>query len=232
MPSLKSRLRSETPEGYAAQAELPQSTPPVPPEPGRVLGANPYIRTPLPPFNAGSDTLRQFDQNGKTPTRRVIPLPASAISGGSTTINNNTTVTNNSSSSSSSGGGTFTAKTATLNLPTLLPGDVVIATLTVAKAAILMILGSSDLCEVRIYGDTVTQSADSVRVSDSAPPFEVTAGLTSDVILDSLPLQWNWQNRIFINQDTPQTTNMYISVLNPTSSAVTPSVTITYLPVE
>jgi len=230
MPPLKTRLRSMSPEGYAAQEELPASLPKLK-DPGRVLGGNPFIRCPLPPFNSSPDVLRQFEENGKVPTRRVIPLPISTVAGGSTTINNNTTVVNNSSTSGSTEV-SLIAKTVTLNAPSLAPGDAAMASITVSKVAILMILGSSDLCEVRIYGDPLSQAADVSRLTDSAPLFEVTSGLVTDVVLDSTPLSWNWQNRVYVNQDSPATTNLYITVLNPTEGTVTPSVTITYLPLE
>lgn len=197
------------------------------------MGGNPYIRCPLPPFNATSDTLRQFDESGKVPARRVIPLPVATQVGGNTVINNNTTVI------STSGGGasgnvpvTAVEKTVTVSVPTLLPGDNFTATLTVAKIAVLRLVGASDLCEVRIYGDPVSQATDIARNSDTAPAFEVTQGLVTDVILDNPPLQFNWQNRVYANQDTPTTTNLYVTVVNQTTSAVTPVVTITYLPLE
>jgi len=233
MPPLSQALRKESPKGYAAMEEMPESAPAPQKEPGQAMGGNAFIRCPLPPFNATSDTLRQFNESGKTPTRRVIPLPIQTVAGGSTTIINNTSVTG---SGSSSGGGTtpvtVTAKTVTLNAGTLLPGDVLVTSVTASKIAVLMIVGSSDLCEIRIYGDPVTQAADVGRVADTAVAFEITPGVVTDVILDTNPLQFNWQNRLFVNQDAPQTTNLYITVLNNTAGAVTPSVTITYLPLE
>lgn len=230
MPPLSKTLRSMSPEGFAAQEELPASLPKLK-DPGRVLGANPFIRCPLPPFNSSPDSLRQFEENGKIPARRVIPLPAAVSAGGSTVINNNTTVTNI-GGSSSSGSTTVTAKTVTFNAPILFPGNAATATITLSKVAVLLICGASDLCEVRIYGDPITQTADIARATDTAPAFEVTAGLVSDIVFDSTPLNWNWQNRVFVNQDSPATTNLYITVINNTLGTVTPSVTITYLPLE
>ncbi len=233
MPPLSKTLRSESPKGFAAQEQLPASVPP-PKEPGQVLGANPFIRCPLPPFNATSDTLRQFNEGGKIPARRVIPLPISVAAGGNTTVVNNTTV-NSSGGGSSSGGNVpvvVAAKTVTFNPGTILPGDAAIVTVVVTEIAVLMLMGSSDLCEVRIYGDSVTQAADVSRVTDTAPAFEVTQGLVTDVVFDTSPFQFNWQNRLFVNQDAPQTTNMYITVVNPTGTAVAPDITITYLQLE
>ena len=231
MPPLSQIARSESPEGYAAMEETPTHSP-TPKEPGQVQGGNPYIRTPLPPFNATSDTLRQFNENGKIPARRVIPLPPNTGSNGSTTIIQNTSVTSQSGGGGGSTPTTNVVKTVTLNVGTLQPGDIAILTATVSKVAILMIVGSSDLCEVRIYGDPNTQAADQGRATDSAPAFEVTTGLTTDIVLDTDPMIITLQNRTFVNQDVPQTTNLYITVLNNTPGAVTPAVTITYLPLE
>lgn len=228
MPPLSKALRSESPVGYAATEQLPPTSHPE----VKKSGVNPFIRCPLPPFNATVDTLKQFDESGKIPARRVIPLPASAQAAGSTTIVNNTTVTNTGGGASGNVPVTVAAKTVTLSVPTLLPGDNFTATLTFTKIAVLMILGASDFCEVRLYGDPVTQGSDIARTSDTAPAFETIQGLVSDVILDTSPLQFNWQNRLFVNQDAPQTVNIYVTVLNPTASAVTPSVTVTFLPLE
>ncbi len=230
MPALKERLRSQTPEGYAEQATVPK-TPPAPPE-QKSLGADPMIRCPLPPFNAGPDTLRQFDQNGKIPARRVIPLPAMTGINGAINITNNTSVISQGGGGSGNVPVTVAAKTMTITVPILLPGDAATLTVTVTAVAVLMILGSSAPCEVRIYGDANTQASDLPRLTDTAPPFEVTQGLTTDVVLDTSPLRYNWQNRLFVNQDAPITKNMYVTVINPTMGAVTPSITITYLPLE
>lgn len=231
MPPLSQIARSESPEGYAAMETLPQSTP-TPKEPGATQGGNAFIRCPLPPFNATSDTLRQFNENGKVPARRVIPLPVQVGAGGSTTIVENTSVT-----SQSGGGGGVTpvtniVKTVTINVGTLQPGDIAILTAIVSKVAVILIVGSSDQCEVRIYGDSSTQASDQARATDTAPAFEVVTGITTDIVFDTDPMILPLQNRTFVNQDVPQTDTLYITVLNPTAGAVTPAVTITYLPLE
>lgn len=231
MPPLSQVARSESPKGYAAMEELPPSSP-TPKEPGATQGGNAFIRTPLPPFNATSDTLRQFNENGKVPTRRVIPLPSQVGAGGSTTIVQETSVTSQSGGGSGNIPTANTVKTVTINVGTLLPGDIAILTATVAKIAVIMIVGSSDQCEVRIYGDPGTQASDVVRATDTAVPFEVTPGILTDIVFDTSPYIMTLQNRTFVNQDSPQTQNLYITVINPTAGAVTPSVTITFLPLE
>jgi hypothetical protein len=229
MPPLSATLRSESPEGFAAAENNPSEAAPASVAGGRPQGGNPYIRCPLPPFNAGPDTLRQFNENGKIPTRRVIPLPIQVSSGGTTTVTNNTTVIQQ---GGSGGGGSSTnttlqSKSATLLVPSLGPGGVFTGTLVMARAFKLQQLSSSVPVEVRMYGDPGTQGSDIVRASDTAVPFEVTAGIITDVIFDTAPYVWSWQNRTGNNADSPQTSNVYITVVNPSTSTATSSGSVT-----
>jgi hypothetical protein len=61
---------------------------------------------------------------------------------------------------------------------------------------------------------------------------EVANNLISDVIFDTVPYAWAWQNRIGANQDSPQANNLYVSIKNLSGSTASPSVTITFLPLE
>lgn len=230
MPPLKEMLGAK-PTGFAAM-EMPKTPPPAE-IPGRALAANPYRRCPLPPFSATVDTMRQFDESGKIPTRRVIPLPVQ-VSGQGTSITNVTQVTNSTSGGGSSGGGTTLASaTVSLAVPALSPGQSYTATLTMAKSFQPLLLTSTNPVEVRMYGTAVSQAGDGPRATDTAPPFEVTVGLFTDIVFDTAPYQWTWQNRIAANGDSPQSKNIYVTVINPTESGLTPTnITITYLPLE
>jgi len=82
MPPLSQTLRSSSPpgfspapSGYIPAPPSPQAPVPLPGE-GNSFTANRWIRSPLPPINAGPDSLRQFD-DGDTgiPRRRLLPLP-------------------------------------------------------------------------------------------------------------------------------------------------------------
>lgn len=230
MPPLKSMSQDSLP-GFVPAESAFRETPPVP-SPKKTTGLNPFLRCPLPPFNAGPDTLRQFDESGKTPTRRVIPLPLQTNMGGNATVVQNTSVTTQ--SGGGSGGNvpvTVIAKTVTINAGIIPPNGVVIKSVTTSIIAVLISVGASAPCEVRIYGDSGTQSSDVPRVTDAAVPFEITPGVVTDVVLDTSPYQFNWENRLFVNHDSPQTTTMYVTVLNPSAGTVTPAVTITYLSV-
>jgi hypothetical protein len=199
------------------------------------VAGNKYIRCPLPPFSANADTLRQYNEGGAVPTRRVIPLPLATASGSGTTINNS--FVQNSSGSGSGGGSssgtTLKAVTAFVNVSPLSPIGVFATTVQMAKSFQLLQVTSSQPLEIRLYGTALAQVSDIARLTDNAPPFEINHVIT-DVVLDTAPYQWSWQNRICANADNPQTTTIYITIVNPSGSVGTSSasVAITYLPLE
>ncbi len=234
MPPLNQMIRRDSPKGFAAVENPPDNAPVN--QPGRALGGNAFIRCPLPPFNATVDTLRQFNESGKTPTRRVIPLPVvtSASGGGSVT---NTTVINQ--GGGGSGGSTvvptkLVSAAVTLNVSALTPGGIFMATVTMAKSFQLLQLTSSAPLEIRMYGDAITQGGDVPRATDTAVPFETVPGIITDIVFDTAPFQWNWQNRIGANADPVQNTNIYVTVINPSQIVGSASaiLSIQYLPLE
>lgn len=233
MPPLSQMIRRDSPKGFAAVENSPDTTPVN--QPGRGPGGNAFIRCPLPPFNATVDTLRQFNENGKIPTRRVIPLPVSAFSGGSGNVTNTTVINQG---GGSSGGTTVPTKlvsaAVTLNVPALTPGGIFTATVTMAKSFQLLQLTSSAPLEIRIYGDAITQGGDVPRATDTAVPFETVPGVITDVVFDTAPFQWNWQNRIGANADPVQNTNIYVTVVNPSQIVGSASaiLSIQFLPLE
>lgn len=229
MPSLKDMLAVKSISGFAAAEK--NTTPPAV-QPGGALGQNPYRRCPLPPFSATVDTLRQFDESGKVPARRVIPLPLQTAGTGGSVTN----VTNVTAASGGSGGSTtptLTSASVTFTVPTLAPGQVYTTTIQMAKSFQLLLLTSSNPVEVRLYGTSLSQTIDISRPTDTAPPFEVTQNLITDVVFDTSPFQWNWQNRIGANADNPQTKAIYVTVVNYGVSGVSASnMSVTYLPLE
>lgn len=239
MPSLKDMLAVKSLPGYAAQNP---STPPAT-NTGGLMGQNPYRRCPLPPFSAGPDTLRQFDESGKIPAHRVIPLPAASASTGNSTSITEVSDTASSSSGGSGGGSgggstptptpTLTAATVTLNIPALAPGQVFLSNVKLAKSYQLLLVSATQPVEVRLYSTKLAQVSDQIRPTGVPVPFEVTSGIITDVVFDTLPYLWNWQNRIGANSDSPQTTNGYITLINPQSGGLSSgTVTIRFLPLE
>lgn len=233
MPSLNETLRTSSPVGYSSVSERPSAPASVvlPSKAAGNFGANPSIRCPLPPFNIGPDTLRQFDQSeGVSPKRRVIPLPVqSQIGTGGTT-----TVINNPTSSSGGGGSTasLTAKTVTYTSPLLPPGASDLQVLTTAKSYQLIGAVSTAVCEMRLYGNALFQAADAARITDSPLPAELMNGLVTDVVFDAAPFIWTWQNRVGVNADIPQDAKTFITVFNTDVVPAQIQITILYLPLE
>lgn len=225
MPSVKDMLGSSL-KGFAA-VENPRSSPPAE-LPGRMLGGNPYRRCPLPPLAATVDTLRQFDESGKIPTRRVIPLPLQTSGTGNSITNVNTTI--NESGGGSSASGSLVAAQVVFNSPALPPGGSFRTTVQMAKSFQLLQLISTQPVNIRVYGNLTTQNSDIVRLPDTAVPFETLPGIITDVVFDVAPFRWGWQNRTGANSDPTQTATIYVTVINPsqTMGASASTITIEY----
>lgn len=220
-------------EGFE-ETQAPR-TPPAPPtpqiEPGG--GPNPYIRCPIPPLNVNTDTLRQFDEGGKIPARRVIPLPIATVSGGGNSVTNTTVVATSSGGGGGSTSAGLTATTVSFNVPALAPNATYTTKITMAKSFQLLQVTSNQPLELRVYGSSASQGADIARQQDTPPAFETTSGLVTDIVFDVPPYQWAWQNRVAANADNPQTSDIYVTVLSPALAGISPAtVTISYLPME
>jgi hypothetical protein len=231
MPSIKD----------AVGADLSRYGPPQKPERPPVVPqmltdnkpkANPSIRCPLPPFNSDPDTLRQFETGTTVPQIRVVPLPQAFMS------NIAVSTTKVSTSASSSGGGgsstpVLTPLSAVLNTGPIAAGASVLKTVTMKKSFQLLSISSSAACEVRLYGTAAAQGFDQARVTGSPVPPEISQNIVTDVVFDTKPYTWPFQNRVGANQDSTQGTTMYVTVVNTGTFALSSAViTISYLPLE
>lgn len=233
MPSLKNTLRNFSPEGFSpASNQLSLSLPPPASLPGRGnnFSSNPSIRCPLPPFNAGPDVLRQFDQDGDSPRRRVIPLPVQSQIGSGNVTQNTTVIT--SSSSGSTTGGSLTARTVNYVSPILAPGTYDARALVMAKSFQLIFADANAPCEVRLYGSTSGQAMDIGRAMDAPVPAEIFNDLITDVVLDTAPFDISWQNRVGVNTDLPQSARAFITVWNLDVNPQQITISLVYLPLE
>jgi hypothetical protein len=233
MPPLTDMLKVQSLKGFEA-AENPRSAPPTT-KSEEQSALNPYLRCPLPPFSTTVDTIRQWNMTGKNPVMRVIPLPTQQGAGGGASAN----VTNVTTTSSGSGGGSTTPTTLApvtklIAVPFLAPGQTFITVVQLSKSFQLLQLGALQPIETRIYSNAATQAVDSSRTPDASVDYNQIEGVITDIIFDNPPFQWNWENRVGCNADSPQTTNIYITVVNPSSVAGTPPTTVTlvYLPLE
>jgi hypothetical protein len=233
MPPLSVLLGTQSLKGFEAV-----ENPPVPPmsksEEQDML--NPYLRCPLPPFSTTVDTIRQWNMTGKLPVMRVIPLPTQQGAGGGASSN----VTNVTTTTSGSGGGSSTTPTSLapvtllVPVPTLLPGGTYSTSLPAAKSYQLIMVGATQPVEVRLYSNATTQAVDASRITDVSVSFNQIQGVVTDIVMDTPPYSWGWENRTGANADSPQTTKLYVTVVNPSQVASTPAtmVTIVITPLE
>ena len=215
------------PEGYVPVENAPPATSPV----DDAQFSSSMVRCPLPPTNADADSLRTFQKGSSTPQFRVMPLPPQT--GGAAVV------TTGGASGGASGGGSSSSgsvsaivRTATVsvNIPA---NSAVLTRVAASRSFQLFSVGSTAPADVRLYGSQATQSSDSSRKIDAPVPAELTQGLLLDVVFDTVPYFWNTQNITGVNADSPQTTNLYVSVFNPNPIPLSNvTVYITYLPLE
>jgi hypothetical protein len=173
---------------------------------------------------------------GKNPVMRVIPLPAQQGAGGGV----NTNVTN--VTEAPGGGGTVTPATPTqilpltafFNVPALGPAGTYTTILKLTQSFQLLQLNPTQPLEIRMYSNPTTQTQDIARPTDYAVNFDAIEGFITDVTFDTVPYSYEWQNRVGANADTPQTVNVYITVVNPsqTTGVNAATVAVIYVPLE
>ena len=226
MPSLQDAIQSsKSLSGYEPVPTKPPVLATVPTE----SGPSTNLRCPLPPFNADPDSLRQFEDSSTGPKNRIWPQPQKSGSVSTTTV-----VTNQSTSTSSSSS-TSNLQSKIVGITTgLLPASTVFqGSVTMAQSFQLLSLTVSGPCEVRLYGSQAAQSIDAYRVTGAPVAAEVTGNIITCVTFDTAPYVWGFQSVVGSNQNIPQTTAIYVSVLNTNpllANAVT--ATIKYLPLE
>lgn len=191
---------------------------------------NPMLRCPIPPVSFNPDTSRAFYMGDKVPQFRILtPNSQTSQSNSGTTINNV-----NVTSSGTGGGGSTTAtlavKNASITTPVLLPGEPFQTSLELGKAFQLLMLTTNFGARVEVYGTESAQSNDLGRALDVTPLPGTTQDLITDIVLDSFPLAWTWQNRIGANGNSPQSTLAYITITNEDASAQSITASFSYIP--
>jgi hypothetical protein len=197
-----------------------------------VRGANRNLRSSIPPLAASFDTLRQFNEVGKTPRFRVVPLPIATTTGGGSVVNITNSTSTGGGSSTTTGTTTLSPASVVITTPSIAGGGSALLTATMARSFQLLSVTANAMCCVRLYGSSVSQSIDSLRGIDSPVPAEVGQDIITDVVLDTAPYQWNWQDRVGANSSSPQTMTIYVTVLNPLALSEVVTLTIKYLPLQ
>lgn len=229
MPSIAEMEKADL-SGYVASERAPQSSAVPSPQTDLEPNFSPMMRCPMPPLSSNPDNLRQYYLGGKTPQYRLLPLPSQLMSGAATAVAA-TSVT--STASAAAAATSLAAKSASVTTGILPPGGIFTGTISLAKSFQLLQLLANTNCDVRLYGAAATQGFDLLRAPDAPVPPEIVPSMISDVILDSNPLQWSWQNRMGANSDSPQTATIYVTIVNlSTTDSAAITVTVQYVPLE
>lgn len=198
-------------------------------------GLSPFLRCPLPPvWTSSPDSLRQFYQGGTYPQIRLFNPSNNNLAN----INVSETSTNTSGGGGGGGGGGGTtpsssikALQASITTPSISPNATFVSSIGLSKSFQLLNLSASNACRVQLYGTSLAQSSDSYRGLDVAPPAGSFQNIICDIVLDTSPYQWTFQDRVGANGDSPQKSSIYITVTNLTSASAAIGFTITYGPI-
>lgn len=232
MPSVSSRgTNTVDMSGYEPVVGKPALPSPPYSEKNLEPGYNVYLRCPLPPiWTTPPDSLRQYFLNGVVPQVRLFNPQSNPIGTGSSTT---TTLFSSSSSSNSGGNVSTTLKivSTSLTTPSVTPNSKYTGSLSLSKAFQLINLTASSPCRVQLYGTAAEQSADSYRGLDVAPPAGTAQNIICDVVLDTGPFNWTFQDRVGGNGDNPTTSKVYITITN--LDVITDAITISlgYVPI-
>jgi len=168
---------------------------------------------------------------GKIPQTRLFNPPQQGVGGGSVSE-----TVNISSSGSSSGGGSsnnlLPSAQVVLKTPTLPPGNRFTGSFTMAESFQLLSAASSAACRIELYGTATAQAQDLARAIDTPPPAGTVQNLISDLVLDTLPFQWFYQNRVGANADNPQVPTIYLTVTNVGVASTAFTLTFQFVPIE
>lgn len=234
MPSLTDSLR--TPQqieemGYTP-VDLSQKNSLAAPSVNLQPGLNAYLRCPLPPiWSTTTDTLRQFYQGNQVPQIRLFNPSPIYSSQGSGTVTNITNVTGSTSTGGSTTSTSLAITNTSVKTPSIIAGGKFTGSFTLSKAFELLSISATSPCRIQMYGTMAAQSADASRGLDISPPAGTGQNIICDVVLDTAPYTWNFQNREGANGDNPVSSTIYLTVTN--LDAITDIITmaISYIPI-
>jgi hypothetical protein len=234
MPTITDSLSADT--SRYQSVEIPVGGTNLPPLNEGQPTINPYLRCPLPPISVTPDSLRQYYVGGQIPQFRILTPPNSILgSGGGTIIKQTfaaTTVGTGTIGPAPAPSTGLVATSVSLTTPVLNNGDVYLGTIPISKSFQLLNVTANGQCRIEIYGTPLVQTQDAGRGIDVAPLPGTTQNLITDVVLDTVPYQWSWQNRIGSNADSPQNVAAYITITNIGVVSLALTITLVYIPLE
>jgi hypothetical protein len=155
------------------------------------------------------------------------PPPNNGASGNSVTTVN---VNSSGSSSSSTTINNLAVTQTSFKTPPVAANNKFVSTVNLGKAFQLLSLSASAPCRIQLYGTLTAQSGDSYRGLDVPPPAGSIQNIICDIVLDTSPFQWSFQDRIGANADNPVTSNVYITITNLDITTDVITVSFAYIP--
>ena len=223
-------MKNGWPAGFQSLDTLPDSSQGT--NLATVSAPSPRMRTAVPGTNADADLINQVGKGGSNPQFRMLPLPPTT--GGAVTV----IESGGTSSSSSSGGGgssTFSLNpvTVTIPVPSIPAMSSIQTSVALSQSFQIISVASNNPCDVRLYGSMAAQIQDASRSVDAPVPAELVQNIILDIVFDTSPYFWNTQNIIGANANSPQSTLLYVTVINgsnvPQSGTV---ISIVFVPLE
>jgi hypothetical protein len=189
---------------------------------------NPMMKCPLPPISVSPDSLRQYYRGGMFPQKRLFGPSNNLLTGGGT--GGTTTQGNTENISVPPAVINLQIKQTAIVTPSLGVGQVLNAVTLLGKAFQIIGMAASSPTRIQLYGSAQARSLDAFRPIDVPPDAGTAQGIICDLVLDTSPLTWQFQNLTGDNGDAPQTNVIYASITNlgPGNQAIT--ATILYLP--
>ena len=232
MPSLRDATNVDLDQAGYAPVASPAGAAGAPPSVDQQPGFNPFMRCPLPPiWQASPDSLRQFYTNAIVPQTRIFNPTSTLVSGSSGTVSTSSAVSTSSSSSTTTNA-TIKSASASITTPSLAPGGQFLHPIILSKSFQLLTVNVNGAARIQLYGNATAQNIDRSRGLDIPPPAGTMQNIIADVILDTAPFSWAFQDRVGANNDTPQGNTAYITVTNVGAASGPFTVTLVYVPLE
>ena len=101
-----------------------------------------------------------------------------------------------------------------------------------AKGSQIISVAVGSPCRVQLYGNAQSQTQDAARGLDVPPQAGTTQGIVTDVVLDTAPYVWTFQNCVAVNADSPQKPVLYVTLTNLDTTSDVITLALRYVPIE
>lgn len=220
-------------DGYTESVPVEKS--PGPPtgsteyDPGR----NSMIRCPMPPlWQDSSDSQRQFYVDDKVPQMRIMTPQTTGVNGSLGGESTTGIIENSSGGGGGSTPASIAVAQAVVTTPVLPPNAKFVGALATTKSFQILSIAVGSPSRIQFYGTAAAQTQDSGRGLDVPPPAGVIQNIIADVVLDTAPYRWSFQDRVGANADQPQQSAMYVTITNLDGTSDSITLTLQYVPLE